>query len=134
MACVGLRKGEPELQSGIALRDSRGILQRLARQSAIADHVEPPIPARRQAHLECDLRRERAGDSTVGTRGFDDRDDFGVQRHDTHVVPGLQRAARSAWLDVRSGVVDQRRLRLDERLSLHAGCMHQRRGCDQCAR
>jgi len=55
VARVGLRESEAELERFVALRHAPGIIERLARVAAVADHVEASVPFGRQAHLEGNL-------------------------------------------------------------------------------
>ncbi len=95
VSCVGLREGESQPQSAIALRNAARVVQSLARMAAVADHVEASIPFCRQAHLEGDLRRKHSGDTAVGRRrliGSDHR------RVDLCNVPRLESAHGLAGL------------------------------------
>ena len=68
MARIRLREGEAEPQGIIALRNPAGIVQRLAREAAVADHIEAPVPFRRKAHFERDLGCDQTRDAAVRRR------------------------------------------------------------------
>jgi hypothetical protein len=55
VAGVRLRHREAILEPLAHLRYAARIIERLAGVAAVADHVKPPVPLRRQADLECDL-------------------------------------------------------------------------------
>ena len=65
VAGVGLRHREAVLERLAALRDTARIVERLARVTAVADHVQPAVPRRRQIHLERDLGRQHPGHAAV---------------------------------------------------------------------
>ena len=105
-------------QRGRAHHGTGRTVRGLAREAAVAAHVEAAVPGRGQIHLEVDLGRDRAGHPTVLRHTLGGRDD--LDGEDGHAAGGQasQVRARELWLQRGPGEVEWRFRRVDEAVTV----------------
>jgi len=118
MPGVGLHRDKTVAQCIIALRDARRRVEGLARIAAIAAHIEPPIPGRRQRHLEFHFRMDDA-QHTAELRDVTSRsDDFGEENRDMSIGEPREIPTRDARRDPAKTIVQRRLRSFDEAVAV----------------
>ena len=105
------QRGRADRGPGRAVRDFAG-------EAAVAAHVEAAVPGGGQIHLEVDLGRDRAGDSTVLRHALGGRDDLdGEERHAARRQTAYVRTG-DLWLHRGLPEVERRPGRVDEAVAV----------------
>src|SRR6185369_462543 len=133
---VRLRESETKPQSVVALSNAAGVVQRLTSMTAVADHIETPIPFGGKAHFECDLGCDQTCDAAMDRR---DASRWHRRSGDLHDFLGLELAqgiASLARLDIRFPIVYKCGLQLGEILGAGRSRANgaQDHACKRCAR